>query len=181
MKKIILLLTITMFSFNTKAQEINWISFEKAVELQKTNPKKIMMDMYAVWCGPCKMLDKNTFKNKSVAEYVNKNYYAVKFNAEGNDVISFNDKTYKNPNYKPENAKKRNSGHELSSYFGVNAYPTIVFLDEKAGFIAPIPGYKSPNELEFYLKLFINDDYKKISSKEDFKIYNEKFVYEFIE
>lgn len=181
MKKIILLLTIALLSFNTKAQEINWISFEKAVELQKTNPKKIMMDMYAVWCGPCKLLDKKTFKNKSVAAYVNKNYYAVKFNAEGNEEITFKDRTFKNPNYDLKKAKKRNSGHELSIYFGVNAYPTIVFLDEKAGFIAPIPGYKSPNELEFYLKLFKNDDYKKINSKEEFETYNEKFVYEFVE
>ena len=41
------------------------------------------MDMYTVWCGPCKMLDKNTFHNKDVADYINKYYYAVKFNAEG--------------------------------------------------------------------------------------------------
>jgi thiol:disulfide interchange protein len=42
------------------AQEIKWVSLEKAVELQKKQPKKIIMDMYTAWCGPCKMLDKNT-------------------------------------------------------------------------------------------------------------------------
>ncbi|WP_367890032.1 thioredoxin family protein [Polaribacter batillariae] len=140
-----------------------------------------MMDMYAVWCGPCRILDKNTFQNKSVAAYVNKNYYAVKFNAEGNDEVSFKDKVFKNPNYDPKKAKSRNSGHELSTYFGVRAYPTIVFLDEKAEFIAPIPGYKTPKQLELFLKLFKNDDYKEIKSKEDFVKYQEAFQFEFTE
>ncbi|QTE22078.1 thioredoxin family protein [Polaribacter cellanae] len=181
MKKIIILLAITAFVFQTNAQKINWISLEKAVELQKTNPKKIMMDMYAVWCGPCKMLDKNTFQNKSVAAYVNKNYYAVKFNAEGNEEISFKDKIFTNPNYNPKKARGRNSGHELSAYFGVRAYPTIVFLDEKADFIAPIPGYKTPKQLELFLKLFESDAYKEIKNKEDFVKYQESFQFKFTE
>ena len=60
------------------------MSLEEAVAAQAVHPKKIMMDVYTSWCGPCKMLDKNTFQNPDVVEYVNENYYAVKFNAEGN-------------------------------------------------------------------------------------------------
>ncbi|WP_367890033.1 hypothetical protein [Polaribacter batillariae] len=41
MKKLITLIAIITFAFQTKAQEINWITLEKAVELQKTNPKKL--------------------------------------------------------------------------------------------------------------------------------------------
>ena len=68
MKKIILLLTIIAFNFNTKAQEkINWITLNKALELQKEKPKKIMMDVYTNWCGPCKLLDKKTFQNKMLS------------------------------------------------------------------------------------------------------------------
>ena len=86
-KSIFLMLAVVFISFNALAQQINWVSLEEAVELQKKTPKKIMMDVYTNWCGPCKMLDKNTFQNKDVADYINKNYYAVKFNAEGNDEI----------------------------------------------------------------------------------------------
>ena len=58
MNKIIFFFAIATFSsLSLKAQEkINWISLEKAVELQKKTPKKILIDMYTVWCGPCKML-----------------------------------------------------------------------------------------------------------------------------
>ena len=179
MRKSFLFLALTMLTYITKAQEINWITLEEAIELQKKNPKKIMVDMYAVWCGPCKMLDKNTFKNKDVANYVNKNFYAVKFNAEGNDVVNYKGKKYTNPNYNPAKAKRRNSGHELSSEFQVAAYPTIVYLDEDAEIIVPIKGYQEPTQIEFYLKMFVNDDYKKLTTQEAFKEYYLAFKPEF--
>ena len=137
--------------------------------------------MYTVWCGPCKMLDKNTFGNKSVANYINAHYYAVKFNAEGNEILTFKGKRYENPNYDPKKAKRRNSAHQLARALGVRAFPTIVFLNENADLVAPIKGYQTPKQLEVYLKLFKGEEYKKINSKEDFTKYFDSFVYEFIE
>lgn len=182
MKKYIVLTFIGFFATATLiAQEINWVTLEKAVELQEKNPKKIMMDMYTVWCGPCKMLDRNTFSNKDVATYVNKHYYAVKFNAEGNDTVKFKDKTFGNPNYNPAKAKSRNSGHELSRFFSVRAYPTLVFLDEKAAFIAPISGYKTPQQLELYLKMFKKDEHLTMDTQAKFGEYAKNFKAEFSE
>ncbi|MGB0480560.1 MAG: M48 family metalloprotease, partial [Flavobacteriaceae bacterium] len=34
--------------------EINWLTMNEALAKQKEQPKKIMIDMYTVWCGPCK-------------------------------------------------------------------------------------------------------------------------------
>ena len=81
------------------------MSMNQALEAQKKEPKKIFMDAYTVWCGPCKMLDKNTFSNSDVIEYVNENYYPVKFNAEGNEEINFKGQVFKNPQYDPEKKK----------------------------------------------------------------------------
>ncbi len=178
MKRILLLLVVFTTAF-TNAQKINWVTFEEALELQKKAPKKIMMDVYTSWCGPCKMLDKNTFHNKDVADYVNKNYYAVKFNAEGNEQINYKGKIFSNPNYNPAKAKSRNSAHELSRYFQVQAYPTIVFLDEKGEVIAPIRGYQRPIELELYLKMFSEDKHKEIDTQEKFNVYYKAFKPEF--
>jgi thioredoxin-related protein len=161
------------------AQEIKWVSLEKAVELQKKQPKKIIMDMYTAWCGPCKMLDKNTFGNADVIDYINKNYYAVKFNAEGNETVNFQGNVFTNPSYDPGRAKSRNSQHQLSSFFRVTAYPTMVFLDEKAQFITPVVGYKNPQQLELYLKLFQSNEYKSMTTQEQFKSYSDNFKPEF--
>ena len=180
MKKIVLIIAITiLYTFNGYAQEIKWVSFEQALALQKKTPKKIMIDVYTSWCGPCKMLDKNTFQNKDVAEYVNKHYYAVKFDAEGNEVVKFKDKTFTNPDYNPANANRRNSAHQLTSYFQVNAYPTIVFMDETGEVIAPIRGYQTPPQLELYLKMFKADQHKNLTTQDEFNAYYSTFKAEF--
>ena len=178
MKKVIILLTILM-TVSITAQEINWVTLEKAVELQKKKPKKIMMDVYTNWCGPCKMLDRNTFQNPDVVKYVNENYYAVKFNAEGNDVITFKNNTYSNPDYNPANANRRNSAHELSRYFQIQAFPTIVFLDEEQNLLTPLRGYQTPPQLELYLKLFKTNAHKDMDTQEKFSAYYSSFKPEF--
>lgn len=178
MKKIFLILLV-LVGFNLSAQEINWVTLEEAVELQQKEPRKIIMDFYTNWCGPCKLLDRNTFKNKDVAKYINENFYAVKFNAEGNDEVSFKGNRFKNPRYDPAKANKRNYSHELTQYFRVSAYPTIVFLDEEDKLITQIKGYQNPQQLELYLKLFYKNEYKNLKSQEEFKAYAEAFKPEF--
>ncbi|WP_415189775.1 thioredoxin family protein [Psychroserpens sp.] len=184
MKRILLLFAIALMISSAaiaQSQKINWVTFEEALELQKKNPKKIMMDVYTVWCGPCKMLDKNTFSNTDVVEYVNKNFYAVKFNAEGNSVVNYKGAEFKNSGYKEELKTRRNSAHELSRHLGVRAYPTIVYFDEEANVIQPISGYMKPQQIELYLKLFHSNDYKDITSNEQFNIYCKEFKPEFQE
>ena len=84
MKKLIFLFVFALGSLVAQAQEIKWMTLNEALAAQKKVPKPIFMDVYTDWCGPCKMLDKNTFSNPEVAAFISKNYYAVKFNCEGN-------------------------------------------------------------------------------------------------
>jgi thioredoxin-related protein len=180
MKKIILILILAVSVVTVKAQksEINWMSLEEAVQAQARNPKKIMMDVYTSWCGPCKMLDKNTFQNPDVVKYVNENYYAVKFNAEGKEQINFKETVFNNPNYDP-NKTGRNAQHELAAALRISAYPTIVFFNENGETLLPVPGYKTPSQLELYLKLFFNDDHQTINDQEQWDQYQKDFVFEF--
>lgn len=182
MKKITLIVVLALLtsvgSF-AQVQEINWVTFEEALALQKKKPKKIMMDVYTNWCGPCKMLDKNTFHNKDVVAFVNENYYAVKFDAEGNSTVNYDGRTFTNPNYKEELKNRRNGVHDLTRYLKVSAYPTIVFFDVDAKVISPIRGYQKPQQLELYLKLFLGDDYKSMTTQEDFNAYYSAFKPEF--
>ena len=66
--KNLLLVLILLLTGVAKAQKINWMSMNEALVAQKETPKKIIMDVYTTWCGPCKLLDKNTFGDKDVIE-----------------------------------------------------------------------------------------------------------------
>jgi len=180
MRKIFVIAIILFFiTYNNYGQEINWVTLEKAKELIKKEPRKIMMDVYTNWCGPCKMLDRNTFGNADVAEYINKNYYAVKFNAEGDSTVNFDEKTFTNPNFDPAKASRRNAQHQFARYLGVSAYPTILFFDSNLSLIAPISGYLKPKQIEIYLKLFHSDVYKDVKTKQDWENYQKDFKSEF--
>jgi thioredoxin-related protein len=162
----------------TAAQEIKWMTLDEAIVAQKKEPRKIMMDVYTDWCGPCKLLDKRTFQNKDVVNYVNENYYAVKFNAEGNSKINYKGTTYTNPGYDP-GRKGRNANHQFTYLPNISGYPSLVFFDEQADFIVPLTGFLTPQQLELYLKLFSDDTHKKITTKEQFQDYQKEFKPQF--
>lgn len=178
MNKYYILISL-FFTLNLSAQKVNWLSIEKAQELQKKVPKNIIMDIYTDWCGPCKLMDKNTFQNSDVAQYLNNNFYAVKFNAEGNTKVSFKGREFSNINYNESLKGGRNATHDFTRYLGISGYPTIVFFDKDANPIAPITGYLNPNQIEIYLKLFKDEKYKDIKSQEDFKKFMDGFTSEF--
>jgi thioredoxin-related protein len=139
------------------ANKIKWMDFEEAVAANKKKPKKMFLDMYTDWCGWCKKMDQSTFINPVIVEYMNKNYYAVKFDAERKDTVNFNGKAYVNPN-----PTGRRSSHQLAQYMlnGRMSYPSFVFLDEKQSHITIVPGFRKAPEFESILNFIATDAYK---------------------
>jgi len=139
------------------------MSFTEAVEAQKRTPRPVLIDFYTVWCGPCKMLEKNTFQNPIIAEYINKHFYAVKFNAEGKDSIAFNGAVFANAAYDPARASGRNSPHDLTRAMaavqGNIAYPTVVYLNANWEIITPVQGYYAPKDIEPILHYVAEEAY----------------------
>ena len=146
-----------------KKDKINWVSVEEAQKLAAEDTTKvIMIDVYTSWCGPCKMMTKNTFGEKKTIDYINKNIIAVKFNAESNDTVTFNGHPFTNPGYDPARAHTRNSTHEFASIASNNgrlSYPTLVFLNHKSEIITPVSGYLKPDQLEPILHFLATSAY----------------------
>ena len=173
------LVLILFFSLDlTFSQDIKWMSLEKALETQKVIPKKIIMDVYTTWCGPCRLLDKKTFGNPDVSRYISQNFYAVKFNAEGDEEIFFYDKKFSNPNYNPDR-KGRNSTHDFTKFLGIRGYPTIIFFSEEGDPIIPLTGYFNVRQIEPYLKMIKRGDYAVFKDSDDIEKYIENFAYRF--
>src|SRR5690554_904603 len=175
MKKLFLLIMFIGLGTYVQAQEtIKWMKMNEALEAQKKKPKKIFMDVYTDWCGPCKLLDKNTFSNKDVITFINENFYAVKFNAEGTEVVDYKGFTYTNPNYQ-EGRKGRNATHFFAHALKINAYPNLVFFKENGDLIQNVPGYRSPRQIEIFLKMIANDDYLTLTTSESWETYQKNF------
>jgi thioredoxin-related protein len=147
-----------------QTEKLKWYSIEEAEKLNKVNPKKFLIDVYTDWCGWCKKMDKETFTNPVIAEYLKANFYTIKFNAETSDTIVFNGAKYVNL------IKTGRSTHPLAlSLLGWRmSYPSIVYLTEKLEYLGPMPGYKTPDQLEVIIN-FIGQDKFRTMSMEDFQ------------
>jgi len=135
--------------------EIPWVSIDSVEGLMKKKSKNVIVDVYTPWCGPCKLMDKRTFSDQSTIDLISSNFYPVKFNAEGPDPITFKGKEYTNPKYDSAKGNRRNYPHQLSAFFQVRGYPSIVILDNELNIIHKVSGYKSPEQLNEILKGFI--------------------------
>ncbi len=153
---------------NPKEDKIQWLTFAEAVKQNKKKPKKIFMDVYTDWCGWCKKYDAVTFSHPLIAKYINENFYAVKFDAEMKEAVSFKGKTYIN-----QNPNGRRQSHDLAIYLlkGQMSYPTVVFLDEKMDLLSAVPGYRGPKDFESVINFFGSNAYKN----KDFEDYINNF------
>ncbi len=163
MKRIfVLVLVLVVFYFKAEAQEtgkVKWHTFEEAVSLNKENPRKLFIDVYTDWCGWCKKMDKDTFTDPVIAEILNSQYYAIKFNAESKEPVNFAGTTYINE------GNKSRSTHQLAIALlqGQMSYPSAAYMTEDMQLLTAVPGYFTAKNLEPILNFFATDTYKNIS------------------
>ena len=151
--------------------KVEWLTFEEAIKLHSKSPKKLLIDLYTDWCGWCKVMDRETYSHQQIADYINHNFYPVKFNAEQTESIEFDGHMFK---YVPQG---RRGVHELAATLTNNqlSYPTTVFMDEQLRVISPVPGYLKPKDMAPILE-FIGEGYYKNQDFNSFKKHHKSFL-----
>lgn len=82
------LLFFAASSFGTEKSLIRWMGYDEAMAAAQKDPKLIFVDLYADWCVPCRIMDKNVYSNPSVAAVLNNKFYRVKLDADSQDTIT---------------------------------------------------------------------------------------------
>ena len=121
-------LLCTVLALPAMAQEGKGIQFFKGTFAQalakaKAEGKPLFVDFYAVWCGPCKKMEKQIFTQPEVGEYFNKHFVAVQLDAE-----------------KPENV-------DVAKTYKVEAFPTLGIFDGEGKALSINVGYMNAQEL----------------------------------
>ena len=141
---------------STLSAQVEWMTWDEAIAANAKAPRKIFVDVYTDWCGWCHRMDKTTFRDPEVAALLNRDFYPVKLNAEQREAITFRGETYE------FEATGRRGAHQLARKLlrGRMGYPTVVFLDEEAEVIQPIPGYQDGDAMEKIVRYFGSDTYR---------------------
>ncbi len=141
-------LALTLTNTVQGQESIQWMKFEEAIAANAKNPKMILVDVYTDWCGWCKKMDKDTFTDPRVIAHFQKNFYAVKLNAEDtNRKFPFMGKTF--------------SEAEMAASMRVNSYPNFVVIEPGLQNIAQLPGYREPEAFLAGLAELIDKAFKK--------------------
>ena len=126
--------------------QLRWMSFDDGIAEAKKTGKKVMIDVYTDWCSWCKKMDKDTYADGGITEYLNKKYVAIKLDAESGNRIQYRGKSY--------------TEQELAGEFGISGYPSIIFLAHDGEPITVYPGYADAGKFKLVLSFIAEDHYK---------------------
>ena len=90
---------------NTKGTQFFKGTFAQALAKAKQENKKLMVDCYTLWCGPCHYMATNVFPNDTLGKFMNEHFVCMKLDMEHGE------------------------GPERNKTFNVKAYPTFIFFD----------------------------------------------------
>lgn len=141
---------------NPVVEKIKGYTLNEAITTAKKNPRKIVISIFTDWCNGCNIMNKTTFTDSLLKDYIEQNYYFVELNAETKDTLEWNGNKVV-PSNNPQNPF-----HPLASMLanGNLILPTTVVLDENFQRLDVIPYYLTPEALQPALFYFGNDIYK---------------------
>jgi len=145
MVALLTLVFVSPFALGGEKERLQWMSFDEGLATAKKSNRKILIDVYTDWCGWCKKMDKDTYTEERVSEYLSKNYVVIKLNAESSNKLSFQGKPY--------------TEQELSGAFGVTGYPTTIFLSSAGDPITLVPGYSDAKRFSDIITFIGGDHY----------------------
>ena len=67
---------------NTKGTQFFKGTFAQALAKAKQENKKLMVDCYTLWCGPCHYMATNVFPNDTLGKFMNEHFVCMKLDME---------------------------------------------------------------------------------------------------
>lgn len=105
---------------------VNFVDSDKLrplLDRAEREGKLVFVDFYTDWCTPCKIMDENVFRDREFSKYLNQNFISYKVDAE------------------------KGNGTQLASIFGVQVYPTLLFVDKDGVVVERINGSATQSQL----------------------------------
>ncbi len=122
-----------------------WKTFSEATA--GTSGKKILLDVYAPWCGWCRKMQAEVYTEPALQEYLHAHFEIARVD------LSVDDDTLRYLGYTVSSA-------ELAAGLGATATPTTVFLEPDGAYITRLPGFHEAGDFLQVLRFIATNAYR---------------------
>lgn len=123
MKKLLLTWCLLLGACAVRAQvRFEPVSTDGLRELAVGSGKLVFIDLYATWCRPCRMMERDVFSRRDVGEFMNRYFVCARYDTD------------------------KATGRELLKRYGNNAVPTFLIFDIEGQLLGRIQGASSAEE-----------------------------------
>lgn len=129
---------------NSASKKIKWYDYQESMALSQQENKKLFLHFYADWCGYCAKMNKETFTDSAVINYLNRNFVSTRVNSDKNI--------------------------QAAAEYAVRGVPDTWFVTHEGEKISHMPGFVSADILLKILKFIHTDSYKQMTFTEFLKI-----------
>lgn len=138
------------FAKDPATRMVHWMGYDEALKRAIEQQRLVFVDLYADWCVPCRIMDKNVYTDPTVASLLNTRFLSVKLDADSQDSIVCDGQ---------KNTVQR-------CYFDVwelNALPALVLVAPNGMSILTVTQSMSPQEMQYLLYQFLAKEKEWIS------------------
>jgi len=90
------------------------------------SPLPVLVEFWADWCPPCRMLQKEVLSTREFQDYASKNFILLE--------VDF-------PRAKQQTAELAQQNRTLAQRFGIEGFPTIIVLNAEGKKLGEMVGY----------------------------------------
>ncbi len=129
-----------------------WMDLKPAQEKAADQGKKIMIFVEAEWCGICRRLEREVFKDADVLQKLRSSFISVMIDVDSKSPLWFNGQEL--------------TVRQFAQQHNVSAVPTLLFVDEEGEIMAHKTGFVPAGRLAALLAFIDSDSFGRQSLEE---------------